>query len=259
MRADESHVRLRRRLAALIAVVAMADFAFGAVNIVHMTNAGLAPSSIGAVLAIAGIVSTIVEAPSGALGDMYGQRRILVIGLFLWGSGQMLFGLTSSPWPIGVALVLWAVGMACYSGAPFALVINELRAEGHEDFVGWTVRQVQVVRWCASAVGVVGGVTKTLADAFFGALWFAIGVTEATAVVGAALLALTAFVGVGLSRPWRLLRVPDDSSFGSADASEFGADDPNAGPRNKSGVTDCPYVMCWTGTRVTGAGRVLVN
>lgn len=164
---------LRRRLAALVAVVAVADFAFGAVNIIHMTQAGLTPATIGMVLAVAGIVSTAVEAPSGAVGDLFGHRRMLVTGLVLWGSGQLLFGLTSSTWPIALGLVLWAVGMACYSGAPYALVVNALRSEGREDLVGTTVRQTQVTRWVASAVGAL-------------AVFLFVGTVDAGVVVAAA-------------------------------------------------------------------------
>ncbi|MCM0638961.1 MFS transporter [Cellulomonas wangsupingiae] len=144
---------LRRQLAALVAVVAVADFAFGAVNVVHMTSAGLAPSTIGLVLAVAGIASTVVEAPSGALGDLFGQRRMLVVGLVLWGSGQLLFSAASSAWTIAIALVLWAAGIACYSGMPYAMVINGLRAAGRDDLIASTVRRTHVTRWIASAAG----------------------------------------------------------------------------------------------------------
>jgi MFS family permease len=146
--------RVRWRLCGLVAAVAVADFVFGAVFVAFLQRAGVSAVAIGALLAMAGGVSTLVEAPSGAFGDRYGQRRITVIGLLMWGAGQMLFGMSGQVWQFIAVLLLWAAGMACYSGAPYALAVGYLREAGADDaMMPSLVRAAQVTRWVAAGAG----------------------------------------------------------------------------------------------------------
>lgn len=141
---------LIRRLATLVALVSFADFVFGATVVAHMMDGGLTGATIGIALAVAGVVSLAVETPSGAWGDKYGQRRILVIGLALWGLGLVAFGFAQSMLMFTVALVLWGIGQSCYSGAPTSLVLNRLHEELGEAGIARVMRRVHVVRWTAS-------------------------------------------------------------------------------------------------------------
>ncbi|THV28346.1 MFS transporter [Glycomyces paridis] len=142
---------LVRRLCALVALVSFADFVFGATVVVHMMNGGLTGAMIGVALAVSGVLANLVETPSGAWGDKYGQRRMLVAGVGLWGLGLMAFGLSQSMLLITVALALWGIGQSCYSGAPTALVLNRLHEEIGDEGVAEVVRKVHIVRWSASA------------------------------------------------------------------------------------------------------------
>lgn len=150
---DRAVLRGPRRLVTLVALVSLVDFVFGATYVFQMLEAGIGASSVGALVAAAGVVSLVFEAPSGALGDRFGHRVMMIAGLVTWGAGQALFGVASGVGVFGVALVLWGVGMSLYSGAPSALVVNELSRAGRMDLMPRTVRRAQNARWIASAVG----------------------------------------------------------------------------------------------------------
>jgi MFS family permease len=141
---------LIRRLVVLTALVSFADFIFGATLVAHMMNSGLTGATIGIALAVSGVLALAVETPSGAWGDKHGQRRILVIGLALWGLGLVAFGFAQSMLMFTVALVLWGIGQSCYSGAPTSLVLNRLRDEIGDEGIARVMRRVHVVRWTAS-------------------------------------------------------------------------------------------------------------
>jgi MFS family permease len=184
---------LIRRLVALTALVSFADFVFGATVVAHMMNGGLTGATIGIALAVAGVFSLAVETPSGAWGDKHGQRRILVIGLALWGLGLVAFGFAQSMLMFTVALVLWGIGQSCYSGAPTSLVLNRLHDEIGEEGIARVMRRVHVVRWIASGAAA--------ASVFLTAEHLAV---DTTIIVAGALLLPVAL--------WVRLRWPDQRS-----------------------------------------------
>lgn len=145
--------RLRVRLILLISVVSFADFVFGALYVGLLLEMGFSAASIGLLLMVSGTVNTLCEAPSGALGDWFGQRRILILGLVLWGASLAIFGSSPGSVLIVVAFVLWGIGMACYSGAPYALIVNELKREDAGDHMASVLSGAQVARWLASGAG----------------------------------------------------------------------------------------------------------
>src|SRR5262249_28705540 len=111
----------QRRLWTLSALAALADFLFGATYVYVMLSAGLSGGTIGTLLAVSVVVSTLLDAPRGAWGDRFGQRRVIVGGLVVWGVGMGLFSLATRPLGYAPALVLWSAGMVVYASAPMAL------------------------------------------------------------------------------------------------------------------------------------------
>lgn len=144
--------RLVRRFLALIAVVFLADFVFGAMYVQHMVAIGMSPALIGVAFAVAIVLSTVVETPSGAWGDRYGNRRMAVAGLAMWGLSLVLFSQAGQAWAVIVALVAQFVGRAIYSGAPMTLVLNQI-PEDQPDARAVVVKSAQVTRWGAAALG----------------------------------------------------------------------------------------------------------
>ncbi len=152
------------RMWVLTGSVAVADSVFGAVFITHMLDRGLSPAVIGLLLVLPAVTSIGIEAPSGALGDTYGHRRLAVGGHLAWAAGLMTFALATGPAVFAVAILVWAVGLALYSGTVVALVATTLNATGQGGLIAGAVRGSEVTRWSAAALAallVVLGVPLT--------------------------------------------------------------------------------------------------
>ncbi|MEN0102744.1 MAG: MFS transporter [Curtobacterium sp.] len=190
------------RVWVLTAVVAMADFVFGATFVVFMQSRGLSATAIGTLLSLTAITSVLLEAPSGAWGDRHGHKRLVGAGLALWGAGLVVFSLAPGAAWFGVAIGMWASGLALYSGAAMSLLINTLNAAGREDHGDGAIRGTETIRWGAAAAGalVVAATAWVMS-------------TQASIVLSGLLLLAAA--------AWVLVRWPDsparhrDSVFGS--------------------------------------------
>lgn len=145
--------RAVHRLAVLTAFVGIADFIFGAVYVNVLLSAGASPTLIGIGFFCAFAVSTIVEIPSGDMGDRWGQRRVAVSGLTLWGVALIAFGIAhNAPVALLATLAVWSVGQALFSGAPLSLTINVISPSA-TDLRARAVRWANIAKWGGSATG----------------------------------------------------------------------------------------------------------
>ncbi|MFY7065401.1 MFS transporter [Nocardiopsis changdeensis] len=149
---------LLRRYALFSLAATTADFAFGAVFITVLLGRGLDPGMLGAMVAAGTLFGLAAEAPSGALGDRYGHRRLLSLGLVVWGAGFALFGWADELLPTMVGSVLWSVGFHLHTGTLTALVVNRV---GDRDR---TARVARLTRWgqVSSRLGGVAGAASVL-------------------------------------------------------------------------------------------------
>jgi len=140
-----------------------ADFVYGAVFITVLMERGVDPWLLGTVLASANLIGLLIEAPSGALGDRYGHRRLMVVGLALWGAGFTVFGVGDALAPTALGLALWAVGYHLYSGTPVALLVNRIGSRDRAARIARTVRYGQVA---GRTGGVLGAASVMVAGAW---------------------------------------------------------------------------------------------
>lgn len=129
------------------------DFMFGAVYVIFLRSIPLDGRAIGFVLALATGVSLVVEAPSGAIADRYGHRRMLLAGLSSWAVGLLALSLASSAPAAGGALLLWTIGMALQSGTVWPILLGTVTEEDKQDAIAQYSRQSQSVHWLASFLG----------------------------------------------------------------------------------------------------------
>ncbi|CAL9518249.1 hypothetical protein SUDANB121_03800 [Nocardiopsis dassonvillei] len=149
---------LLRRYALFSLGATTADFAFGAVFITVLLGRGVDPGTLGAMVALSTLFGLAAEAPSGALGDRYGHRRLLSLGLVVWGAGFALFGWADTLPPTLGGAVLWAVGFHLHSGTLTALVVNRVGSRDR------TARVARVTRWgqVSSRLGGVAGAASVM-------------------------------------------------------------------------------------------------
>lgn len=75
----------------------------------------------------------LLDIPSGALADVIGRKRTIIIGrIFLFGS-VVFFTTMQSPAGAWTGNLLWAVGYTMQSGADTALLYDTLKEHGKED------------------------------------------------------------------------------------------------------------------------------
>jgi MFS family permease len=134
------------------------DFLFGATFLMLLRQKGLNGSEVGLVLALGTFAAALLMLPSGASGDRFGHRRMVILGLSLWGGGQIIYGLTAHIVVMAVSTCMWAVGMAMYGGSSISLMTNVLHRKGAGQEVPNAIRGEQIIRWTASAVGAVSSI-----------------------------------------------------------------------------------------------------
>jgi MFS family permease len=78
------------------------------------------------------VLCLVIDIPTGALADIMGRKKMLVIGQILGFADFMIFAFMSEPWHTWVANILWAIGAAFRSGADKALIQESCIALGKD-------------------------------------------------------------------------------------------------------------------------------
>jgi len=77
-------------------------------------------------------LGAILEIPTGALADLIGRKKTIVLGCTLLAADSLLFCFVSKPLHAWIANICWMVGFALCSGADSALLYDSL-AEANEN------------------------------------------------------------------------------------------------------------------------------
>ncbi len=78
------------------------------------------------------LLQLLLEVPSGALADLIGKKRTIVIGSFLLFADTVVFSLASNRLMIWSADILWSIGFALCSGADSAFLYDTLLSARRE-------------------------------------------------------------------------------------------------------------------------------
>ncbi|GAA1072704.1 MFS transporter [Nocardiopsis metallicus] len=144
---------LLARLSVYTLVGIAADFAFGAVFVTVILARGADPWMVGAILAGGHLIGLVMEAPSGALGDRYGHRRLLTLGLLVWGTGFVALGLADGLALTVVGVCLGNTGMSLKSGTLNAILINRVGEHDRNDRITRIVRVGAISTRVGSVLG----------------------------------------------------------------------------------------------------------
>lgn len=144
---------LLARLSVYTLVSTTADFAYGAVFVTVILARGADPWAVGLILAGGHLIGLVMEAPSGALGDRYGHRRLLTTGLVVWGSGFVALGLADGLVLTVVGVCLGNIGMSLKSGTLNAILINRVGEHDRNNRITRIVRVSAVSTRMGSVLG----------------------------------------------------------------------------------------------------------
>lgn len=121
--------------------------------------AGIALIDSGSVL-----MSLLAEIPTGALTDLMGKKKALMVAFLLQSLGSVLMGLASSFWMLALSLwLLVCVGGAFYSGTIEALLYDSLKSLKEEHLFGKKMSIINATRlWSMAICSMLGGLAYYL-------------------------------------------------------------------------------------------------
>jgi MFS family permease len=125
---------------------------------------GLSLGAIGAVFAVHSAVAIALEVPSGALADLAGRRRVLLVGAALTAVSLLIFAAAESVAAFVASVALLAAGRALISGSLEAWYVDSLRALDPAAPLTHGLSRGAAAEGVAMAAGsLVGGALVTLA------------------------------------------------------------------------------------------------
>ena len=98
--------------------------------VLFFMDQGLSFAQIGWLVAIRELTANLMEIPSGALADLYGRRRAMIISFTAYMVSFLVFATGTSFARFALAMFLYAFGDAFRTGTHKAMIFTWLRAEG---------------------------------------------------------------------------------------------------------------------------------
>lgn len=108
------------------------------------------------------LIYIILDMPSGVLADIFGRKRLVVIGRTLVVVDMFLFASMQNPQDVWIANIVWAVGASLQSGADTSLLYDSLKEVGRESEFKKVYGKSLGTRFLAGAFGCL--VTGVLAE-----------------------------------------------------------------------------------------------
>lgn len=91
---------------------------------------GLSFFQIGVLIAFRQIWINILEIPSGAVADLYGRRKSMMLSFVSYICSFIMFGFSNAYWQLFPAMFLFAIGEAFRTGTHKAIIFTWLRIQG---------------------------------------------------------------------------------------------------------------------------------
>ena len=94
---------------------------------------GLSFFEIGLLIAFREVTVNLLEIPSGAIADVWGRRRSMILSFCAYIASFVIFGLARGVPPLFAAMFLFAIGEAFRTGTHKAMIFTWLSLEGRAD------------------------------------------------------------------------------------------------------------------------------
>ncbi len=119
-------------------------------------------SAVGILETVMIVTVILTEIPTGAIADLLGKKKTMIIGFFLGFIASMMMAYAPSIFIMAVALVILNIGGTLISGSFEALVYDSLKQEGKELKFDRVISNLTTLRLLALAVfGIIGGYIAT--------------------------------------------------------------------------------------------------
>ncbi len=94
---------------------------------------GLSFTQIGLLIGFRAICINLMEIPTGAIADVVGRRRSMILSFLSYIGSFLIFGLAEPLWALFAAMFLFAVGEAFRTGTHKAMIFDWLARQGRAD------------------------------------------------------------------------------------------------------------------------------
>ncbi|MFC1998246.1 MFS transporter [Chloroflexota bacterium] len=94
---------------------------------------GLSWTQIGFLIGFKAFCIIIMEIPSGAIADLFGRRRSMMLSFSACIAAFAIFGFSQQYWHLFIAMFFFAIGEAFRTGTHKAMIFTWLRREGRTD------------------------------------------------------------------------------------------------------------------------------
>ena len=101
--------------------------------ILFFLQQGLSFTQIGFLIAFRELFINLMEIPSGAVADLFGRRRSMILSFASYIISFAIFGFSQDYWHFFIAMFFFAIGEAFRTGTHKAMIFTWLRIEGRLD------------------------------------------------------------------------------------------------------------------------------
>ena len=112
-------------------------------------------------------ICVLLDIPAGALADLIGQKKVLIIGRMFLLASMFGFALTVGPLSAWLSNISWAIGISFQSGADVSLFYNSLKSHGiqkkFKQIEGCAVgSRLLLTAFCSLAVGPLAAINMRI-------------------------------------------------------------------------------------------------
>lgn len=101
--------------------------------ILFFLNIGLSFTQIGFLIGFRELAINLLEIPSGAIADLFGRRRSMILSFIAYIISFAVFGFSQAYWQLFIAMFFFAIGEAFRTGTHKAMIFTWLRIQGRID------------------------------------------------------------------------------------------------------------------------------
>lgn len=115
-------------------------------------------AGIGIVETVLIVTMTLAEIPTGAVADLFGKKKTLILAFFLEVVGAFIMAFAGNFYHLLLSVFIMCIGGAFYSGTLDALVFDTLKEKGNENRFDKIISNITSISLIAPAVcSIVGG------------------------------------------------------------------------------------------------------
>jgi len=124
-------------------------------------------SGIGLIETVAIASSILAEIPTGAVADLLGKKKTLMLAFLVAGAGNLYMALANSFSILIISVAFIAIGHSFYSGTIEALVFDSLKEKQQEKSYQKILAKINSIGYISSAIAsIIGGFIYTLNPRF---------------------------------------------------------------------------------------------